>query len=139
MSLSLDALFSQRHTIIEKISALPALRRGTVLTRTRCCGKPTCRCHRHPQYQHVQYQWTAKVDGKTQSKNLHLDHHTATLLEQTQAYHRFLALVDEYVRVSEQIADRLPAEPALTEREIDILKKKLQTRSSKRPRKNFTV
>jgi hypothetical protein len=139
MPTSLDALLAQRQAILAKIAAVPAFRRGTVLTRSRCCGKPQCRCHRNPDHRHVQYQWTAKVNGKTQTKNLHLDRYTATLLEQTRAYHAFLALVDEYVRISEQIADRHPVDPPLAEQDIDLLKKKLQTRSTTRRRKNSTV
>jgi hypothetical protein len=48
-------------------------------------------------------------------------------------------LIEQYVRVNEQIADHLQPKPALSENEIDVLKKKLRTRSVKRHKKNSTA
>lgn len=44
---------------------------GSVIRRHSKCGTPTCRCHADPPQLHGPYwQWSAKRDGKTVTRNL---------------------------------------------------------------------
>ncbi len=44
---------------------------GTLIERTRACGKSNCRCKEDPPRLHGPYhQWTRKIDGKTVTTNL---------------------------------------------------------------------
>jgi hypothetical protein len=132
MATTLHSLNQRRQNLIGQIESLPVFRRGTVIERRRSCGKPMCICQRDPEHLHVQYQWTASINGKKQFKNLHLGPETAKYLHETDTYRRFAALMEELILVNEEIADHLQAqaEEEVPEKKLAALKKKLRNRLS---------
>jgi hypothetical protein len=65
--------------LLAQLQEIGPFRRGTLLSVTNVCGKPTCRCHAQPPQPHGPYwQWTRKVRGKTVTTRL--SHQQAALL-----------------------------------------------------------
>ena len=57
--------------IVERLAATGFALPGTILERSICCKKPTCRCTADPPRLHgPYYQWTRKVNGKTLTRLL---------------------------------------------------------------------
>lgn len=55
----------------QELADLGFLMRGSILERFSRCGSPGCACHADPPHLHGPYwQWTAKVAGKTVTRNL---------------------------------------------------------------------
>lgn len=53
------------------IAELRYVMQGSVVTRTKRCGQPSCHCHLSPEYEHGPYhQWTRKIEGKTVTRSL---------------------------------------------------------------------
>lgn len=132
---TIESMQSQRTDLLEAVAALPPFRRGTVSRHARTCGKANCRCQRSPAHRHTEYQWTATIHGKKYHKTIHLGPEVAKYLDETTSYRRFLALMEQFVSINEQLSDQIiPVDPS-TEEELDLLKKKLQKRLSKPRRK----
>ena len=54
-----------------ELAELGFVMRGSIIERFSRCGSPGCGCHDDPPRLHGPYwQWTAKVDGKTVTRNL---------------------------------------------------------------------
>ena len=135
MSCTLDSLKQQRQNILEQINDLSCFRRGTVLARLHSCGKPNCLCQKDPSDKHIQYQWSASINGKTQTKNLHLGPETEKYLNETNVYRNFQELMNQYVLINESIADLQQPKPVSTDKELDALKKKLRKKLPVQQRK----
>ena len=90
-----------------RIAALPPIRRGSVVRRYMPCGKPGCRCQSRPPRLHgPYYQWTRKVQGKTETTRV--DRQQAKLLGEWIANGRELdRLVAQMERVCLRITQRL--------------------------------
>jgi hypothetical protein len=78
---------------------------GTILVRHICCKKPGCRCCADPPQLHgPYYQWTRRVDGKTQTRLL-----TAEQMERYRGWfdnaRRLRALTSELEALSLDIAE----------------------------------
>jgi hypothetical protein len=55
----------------QELSRLGFVMRGSIIERFSRCGSPGCACHDDPPRLHGPYwQWTAKVGGKTVTRNL---------------------------------------------------------------------
>ncbi len=53
------------------VATIGYLCQGTITRRTLSCGKPSCGCRKDPARRHgPYYYWTAKVEGRTQSRML---------------------------------------------------------------------
>lgn len=139
MTFSLDELTTQRRALLDQILALPVFRRGTVLARHRSCGKAGCCCQKQKTSSHLQYQWSVSIHGKTRSKNLHLGPEVEKYLHETDTYRTFVALMEQFVCLNEQIADQTHPAPVESETELDTLKKKLRTQLSKPQKKKSSV
>jgi hypothetical protein len=61
------ARYQQRYSKLRKLLAeIAYFCKGTVLSRTLKCGRPTCPCATNPKSRHGPYfEWTYKVAGKT--------------------------------------------------------------------------
>lgn len=64
--------YEQRYAdLARQVSELGFIRSGSIATRKAACGKPSCRCHADPPQLHGPYNvWTAKVNGKTVTRQL---------------------------------------------------------------------
>ena len=55
----------QTQEIRQAIDAITLVGSGTLSTRTKVCGQPTCRCANDPDARHrPYYEWTRRVDGR---------------------------------------------------------------------------
>lgn len=51
--------------IRRRIEAMELVCSGTLHTRTKVCGKSSCRCHQNPRHRHGPYhEWTRREDGR---------------------------------------------------------------------------
>ena len=107
----LAGLEAERTRLQGELGSVGDLRRGSVYSVHRPCGKPQCACAEpgHPGHGPL-HLLSKSVAGKTVTKAL-----SGPTLEKAQRevleYKRFKTLVDEFVDVSEQICDaRPPAE-----------------------------
>jgi hypothetical protein len=58
-------LHRQRRAIQEALETMTLVCSGTLSTRTKVCGKKTCRCAVDPDARHGPYhEWTRRVDGR---------------------------------------------------------------------------
>lgn len=92
--------------LLAKLQAIGPFRRGTLLSVTNICGKPTCRCHAQPPRPHGPYwQWTRKLQGKTVTTRL--SHEQADLLRVWLGNaHRLDDLIAQLDQLSTQLTDR---------------------------------
>lgn len=98
----------RRYEVLKRqINDLPPLRRGSVVRRYMPCGNPGCRCQARPPMLHgPYYQWTRKVQGKTETTRI--DKEQARLLGEWIANGRKLdRLVAQMERVCLRITQRL--------------------------------
>lgn len=67
----LEPLRSRRQALLEQLTEVGFVIRGSILERFSRCGSPGCACHADPPRLHGPYwQWTAKIKGKTVTRNL---------------------------------------------------------------------
>lgn len=60
-----SALRRQTREIRQAIDAMTLVGSGTLSTRTKVCGKATCRCATDPEARHgPYYEWTRRVEGR---------------------------------------------------------------------------
>ncbi len=92
--------------LLAQLQEIGPFRRGTLLSVTNVCGKPTCRCHAQPPQPHGPYwQWTRKVQGKTVTTRL--SHEQAALLRVWLDNARHLdQLIAQLDQLSTQLTDR---------------------------------
>ena len=56
----------QYKAVKAQIEQIRYVMQGSVVRRTKQCGKPGCRCQMGPEYEHgPYYQWTRKIQAKT--------------------------------------------------------------------------
>lgn len=114
----------------QELSGLGFVIRGSIIERFSRCGSPGCGCHDDPPRLHGPYwQWTAKVNAKTVTRNL-----------SDQQLQRYRAWMDN-ARHLDDIAQELylisaQADELLRslEREAAVPKKKRQTPAGRAPR-----
>jgi hypothetical protein len=62
---------AEQRRIARELANLGFVLPGTLLHRSHCCGKPTCRCTANPPRLHGPFwSWTRKVNGKTITRRL---------------------------------------------------------------------
>ncbi len=72
-----DAERRERDQIVQRLAETGFALPGTLLERSKACGKAGCRCQADPPQLHGPYhQWTRKIDGKTVTRNLTDQHAT---------------------------------------------------------------
>jgi hypothetical protein len=111
----------------QELSELDFVIRGSILERFSRCGSPGCGCHDDPPRLHGPYwQWTAKVGGKTVTRNLSEDQ-VKRYREWMDNAQRVDALVSELFELSTQADEVLRG----LEREAARPTKKKQRRPSR--------
>lgn len=110
MGPSLAELEAERSRLYAELAAMPDVRRGSVTTNWRRCGKPNCRCAEpaHPGHG-PRHLWTRSVvGGPTRGRQIAPGAELDKVRAEVAAYKRFAALVDALVEVNEQICEARP-------------------------------
>ena len=113
----LDQLESERARLYQELSKIGDLRRGSLETRYRRCGKSGCACAspNHPGHG-PQYLLMNKLDGKSVCKNIHPGSELDKVEQEIANYHQFKNLSKNIIEVNERICDLKDVElPADTE------------------------
>jgi len=67
----LDRYEQRYNELARQVSEIGFIKSGSILKRQTACGKQNCRCHADPPQLHGPYNlWTAKVNGKTVTRQL---------------------------------------------------------------------
>ena len=102
-----DSLERKRRLLLAGLAQIRSMRRGYLNKRFNVCGKPDCRCKAQPPKLHGPYFFiTTKVQGKTRCTYIEDRSRLPLLREQLRAHQRFRRLLQDFVGVCEQIAER---------------------------------
>ncbi len=122
MAHSLEVLEQQRVAILEEISALGDMRRGSIVEQYLKCGKSPCCCKARGHTGHGPYfSFTRKVQGKTQTRQLRPGPVLTKLRREVETFHRFRQLCDQLLAVNERLCELRPVAGA--DRELPTVKK----------------
>ena len=101
---SLPALEQRRAELLQQLAGLGDLRRGSISSPTRRCGKPACHCARARTPGHQgNTQITYKVLGKTVTRSLPTPEARRKAEREIGEYRKFQQLSRAFVEVNEQI------------------------------------
>lgn len=116
---------------VQELSELDFVIRGSIIERFSRCGSPGCGCHDDPPRLHGPYwQWTAKVEGKTVTRNLS-EQQLKRYREWMDNAQRVDAVVSELFELSAQADEVLRG----LEREAATPRNKRKKQKRKKPRK----
>lgn len=103
---NLETLLQQRDQLKSQLAAIGDLRPGSLVARFRKCGKPSCHCAKPGDPGHgPSYSLTRAVEGKTVTRVIPAGAAVDRTRLQLREYRRFRQLVQQLIRVSEQICD----------------------------------
>jgi hypothetical protein len=104
-------LQERRDQLLSELAQIGDMRPGSLVARYRRCGKPNCRCAREGEAGHgPSFSLTHAVKRKTVTKVIPT-HAVDRTREQIAQYHRFRALGQELLEVSERLCDAQLREP----------------------------
>jgi len=111
MAEDLEHLESRRVHLYRELSEIGDLRRGSIETRFRRCGKPGCACANpdHPGHG-PQYMLMTKVGGKSICKNLRPGPELEKTKREVANHLRFREIIKQIVEVNEAICDARPVQ-----------------------------
>ena len=132
MPLSIDALETKRHKLLEQILRIGDMRQGTINEVYRLCGRPNCRCTNPGDPGHgPYYAFTRKVKGKTRTVQLRAGPALTKIEQEVEAYRRFRSLCTELLRVNEQICEGRTVEKDAPGTEVKKTSSKLSKKRSR--------
>lgn len=103
---SLESLLLQRDQIKSRLAAVGDMRPGSLVSRFRKCGKPSCHCAQPDDPGHgPSFSLTRPVHGKTVTRVIPAGPAVEQTRRQLEQYRRFRQLVRQLIDVSEQICD----------------------------------
>lgn len=113
-SMTVRQLEELRSLMLDRISAVPEFRRGSLQVGYRKCGKATCRCARPGEQGHgPRGLWTRTAKGTGGSRGQYIP---VEQVDQVRAeldnYTQFAALVEDYVEVNEALCKARLGPPA---------------------------
>lgn len=117
----------KRESLYKQLHETGDFRRGIISVTYRKCGKKNCACAQegHPGHG-PQHLWNTTIKGKSYAKSLKLGPEMEKYLEEIANHQRFLKLCEELVDVNERICDMRPVPEVKDDKELGVLKKKLQ-------------
>ena len=125
---SLPQLAQEKADLLRAFSALGDLRRGSITSIVRRCGKSTCRCAQPDDPGHgPNLRLTYKVRRKTISEALPTPIAVRKAEREIAEFRKFEQISKQFVQVNEQLCRSRPVEETLTPQE-----KKLPKRSNKK-------
>lgn len=134
MPTALERLEQRRNVLYQRLQALGDFRPGTISVNFRKCGKKRCACARpsHPGHG-PQYLWNTTHGGRSRAQNLRLGPELEKARREVENHRIFLRLCRELVDLNEKICRLRPVVRIQDEKELEALKKKLQTQFLGRP------
>ena len=112
---SLSDLESRRADLVGSLSSLGDLRRGSIVSVVRRCGKPTCRCAQPQDPGHgPSLRLTHKRKKKTVTEALSTPAAVRKAKREVAEFRKFQDLSHEFVEVNEKICRLRPGEDAST-------------------------
>lgn len=115
---SLEALESQRTTLLQQISELGDFRPGSITPTTGRCGNPRCRCHQPGAPGHgPNYRLTYRRQGKTVTESFPNEAARRKAQQEIDAFRRWQQLSGELVVVNTKICQLRPVEETLSPEE----------------------
>ncbi len=125
----LDALTSQRSTLLRQITELGDFQPGSVTSTFHRCGNPGCHCAKTDDPGHgPHFQITGKIDGKTFTQSLPSLAAVRKAESEIAGFRRFKTLTGEVVEVNRKICRLRP----VAQGEQSLQEKKRRMRSSAR-------
>ena len=101
--------------IRRQIARLDVICSGTLLERTKVCGKPNCRCATDPEARHGPYfEWNRREEGTLRHRAIS-PQEAVRIRRAMENYQRLLALLEQWERESTRSilgAKRLSAKPS---------------------------
>jgi hypothetical protein len=117
-------LEKRRAELLNRISAVGDLRRGSITATSGKCGKPTCHCAKPGSAGHgPNYRLTRKVQGKTVTETFSSPTALKKAQREVAEFHRFQDLCEQVVVVSEQLCATRAVEDTLSQQEKKRLKR----------------
>ncbi|MDA8333372.1 MAG: hypothetical protein M0Z41_00010 [Peptococcaceae bacterium] len=132
MAEDLEHLESKRAQLYRELSEIGDLRRGSIETRFRRCGKPGCVCAGpdHPGHG-PQYLLMTKEGGKSVCKNLRPGPELEKAQREVANHRRFRDVIGQIVDVNEEICAARPIQGFAMEPEVETQKKTSSAKSRK--------
>src|SRR6266702_1332985 len=136
MSTTIERLEQRRNALYQRLQALGDFRPGTISVNFRKCGKKRCACARpgHPGHG-PQYLRNTTRGRQSQAQKLRLGPELEKARREVEKHQVFLGLCRELGEVNEKICGLRPAVHIGDEKELEALKKNLQTKFLRRPRR----
>ena len=132
MDISLPSLEREGDELLQQVAGLGDLRRGSISSPTRHCGKPACHCARPGTPGHQgNTQITYKVQGKTVTRSLPTPADRRKAEREIGEYRRFQQWSRAFVEANEKICRLRPVEEEEEEQAAS-----LTAQGKKRPRRS---
>ena len=134
--MELSGLEKKRSDILDQLQHLGDMRNGSLSIRYQRCGKSPCVCDdpQHPGHGPI-YSYSTVVNGKTKIRNYKPGAELEKLQEELAQYRRFKELTHELIELNNQICETRPISRQEDTRDLEAVKKKLQTPSEKKYKK----
>ena len=133
MEKDLQVLEDRKKDLLRRLSSLGDFRRGSISVNYRVCGKKNCACASDKSRRHgPQSLWNTTRKGKSLARNLRLGPELEKVSAETGNYEKFLLLIEDLVKISEEISEAKPVREIQNMEELERLKKKLQKKFKKR-------
>lgn len=137
---TLAKIEDQRRQLYQQMSSFGDLRAGTISVHFSKCGKKNCACYQkgHPGHG-PRYLWSATRQGKTVAQHLRLGTELDEARKQVDEGRRFQSCCQEIIELNEKICRLRPVPEIEDEKELTVLKKKLQRSFLRKRKKKSSV
>lgn len=118
MPKSIEQLEKERVLLLNELTRVGDMRRGSITEVFRRCGKDNCACARsdHPGHGPF-YAYTTKVQGKTKTLQLRSGPLLTKIESEVEEYKKFREATEKVVELSEQLCEAKPvADPTVEEK-----------------------
>jgi hypothetical protein len=131
----IEELEVERRRLYGELSEVGDLRRGSIAEIYRRCGKPNCACCEPKHSGHgPRYLLMTKVAGRSRARDVSAGAELSKVRRELANHQRFREVVQQIVKVNEQICAARPIEGEAQDAERVALKKKLSRASRRRSR-----
>lgn len=137
MGEEMQQLEEQREQLYQQVSSFGDFRLGTISEAHTRCGKENCACAKPGHPGHIRYLWNTTRLGKSLAQHLRLGPELVQVEEQIEEGHRFQKWYQEVLAVNEKICRLRPVMEVEDEKDLTVLKKKLQRKYLLKRRKRL--